>query len=157
MSDYSGLSPPEPFRLKRFATFQTSAAQSSAIVSSLFPPNIQERLYSMKGKDDGSHRESQRDQSTMFLSESSKDGAQSHGETSTFAGRPIADLFPSATVLFGDIAGFTAWSSTREPSQVFVLLESLYALFDTLATKRKVFKIETIGDCYMAVVGLPGT
>ena len=92
----------------------------------------------------------------MFLSESSKDGTQSHVESSALTGRPIADLFPNATVLFGDIAGFTAWSSTREPSQVFVLLESLYALFDSLATKRKVFKVETIGDCYMAVVGLPG-
>jgi hypothetical protein len=25
--------------------------------------------------------------------------------------KPIADLFPMATVLFGDISGFTAWSS----------------------------------------------
>jgi len=30
---------------------------------------------------------------------------------------PIADLFPHCTVFFADIAGFTAWSSTREPSQ----------------------------------------
>mmetsp|Transcript_5697 Transcript_5697/g.16490 ORF Transcript_5697/g.16490 Transcript_5697/m.16490 type:complete len:652 (+) Transcript_5697:160-2115(+) len=57
--------------------------------------------------------------------------------------------------MFGDIAGFTAWSSQRQPSQVFVLLESLYGLFDTLASKRGVFKVETIGDCYMAVTGLP--
>lgn len=27
---------------------------------------------------------------------------------------PIADLFPDCTVFFADIAGFTAWSSTRE-------------------------------------------
>jgi class 3 adenylate cyclase len=111
----------------------------------------------MKDKDEGSHMESHRDENTMFLSDSSKDGAQAHVENSTLTGRPIADLFPHATVLFGDIAGFTAWSSTREPPQVFILLESLYALFDSLAIKRKVFKVETIGDCYMAVVGLPGT
>jgi hypothetical protein len=37
---------------------------------------------------------------------------------------PIADLFPSTTVLFADIAGFTAWSSEREPAQVFQLLVS---------------------------------
>jgi class 3 adenylate cyclase len=35
------------------------------------------------------------------------------------------------------------------------LLESIYSAFDTIAKKRKVFKVETIGDCYMAVVGLP--
>jgi hypothetical protein len=28
------------------------------------------------------------------------------------------------------IAGFTAWSSSREPEQVFVLLENLYRAFD---------------------------
>ena len=68
---------------------------------------------------------------------------------------PIADFFPSATVSFMDIAGFTAWSSAREPSQVFILLETIYKQFDKLAKSRKVFKVETIGDCYLAVCGLP--
>jgi class 3 adenylate cyclase len=68
---------------------------------------------------------------------------------------PIADLFPNTTVLFADIAGFTAWSSQREPPQVFTLLETLYRSFDVIAAKLKVFKVETIGDCYMAVTGLP--
>lgn len=57
--------------------------------------------------------------------------------------------------MFADIEGFTAWSSVREPSQVFTLLESLYATMDRIATKRKVFKVETVGDCYVAVCGLP--
>ena len=52
-------------------------------------------------------------------------------------------------------AGFTAWSSVREPSQVFILLESLYHAFDQIAKRRRVFKVETIGDCYVAVTGLP--
>lgn len=57
--------------------------------------------------------------------------------------------------MFADIAGFTAWSSEREPSQVFKLLETLYHEFDTIAKKLNVFKVETIGDCYVAVSGLP--
>lgn len=57
--------------------------------------------------------------------------------------------------MFADIAGFTAWSSEREPSQVFVLLETLYQKFDTIASRLGVFKVETIGDCYVAVTGLP--
>jgi hypothetical protein len=44
--------------------------------------------------------------------------------------KPIADLFPDCTVYFSDIANFTAWSSVREPSQVFILLESIYGAFD---------------------------
>ena len=58
--------------------------------------------------------------------------------------QPIADLFPNTTVLFADIAGFTAWSSQREPPQVFTLLETLYRSFDVIAGKLKVFKVETI-------------
>ena len=58
-------------------------------------------------------------------------------------------------MLFADIVGFTAWSSVREPAQVFILLESVYHAFDRIAKKRRVFKVETIGDCYVAVVGLP--
>ena len=67
----------------------------------------------------------------------------------------IADLFPHCTVMFADIAGFTAWSSTREPSQVFILLQTVYQNFDSIANRRRVFKVETIGDSYLAVTGLP--
>jgi class 3 adenylate cyclase len=41
----------------------------------------------------------------------------------------------------------------RNPVQVFELLETLYGAFDEVADRRKVFKIETIGDCYVAVTG----
>jgi hypothetical protein len=42
------------------------------------------------------------------------------------------------------ILGFTAWASTREPSHVFVLLESIYREFDHIAKKRRVFKVEVV-------------
>ena len=51
--------------------------------------------------------------------------------------------------MFADLAGFTAWSSSREPTHVFQLLEHLYGEFDKLARRRRVFKVETIGDCYV--------
>lgn len=51
--------------------------------------------------------------------------------------------------------GFTAWSSSRQPTQVFTLLETIYHSFDEIAKRRGVFKVETIGDCYVAVCGLP--
>lgn len=50
---------------------------------------------------------------------------------------------------------FTAWSSARDPSQVFILLETIYHEFDAIAKRRRVFKVEVIGDCYVAVCGLP--
>ena len=31
---------------------------------------------------------------------------------------------------------------------MFILLETLYHAFDQIAKKRRVFKVETVGDCY---------
>jgi hypothetical protein len=41
-----------------------------------------------------------------------------------------------------------AWSSVREPAQVFQFLESAYSAFDRIAEQRNVFKVETIADTY---------
>ena len=60
--------------------------------------------------------------------------------------KPVADLFPNVTVLFADIVGFTAWSSVREPSQVFTLLEGIYSAFDKIAKRRNIYKVETVSD-----------
>ncbi|CAB9516323.1 Receptor-type guanylate cyclase gcy [Seminavis robusta] len=79
----------------------------------------------------------------------------SMGASNPYGSAPIADHFNATTVLFADMVGFTAWSSVREPVQVFTLLETIYHAFDKVARKRGIFKVETIGDCYVAVCGLP--
>lgn len=66
---------------------------------------------------------------------------------------PIADFFPAVTIMFADIVGFTSWSSARQPAQVFILLETIYHAFDEIAEVRRVFKVETVGDCYVAASG----
>lgn len=38
---------------------------------------------------------------------------------------------------------------------MFLLLQTIYHAIDRLAKRRGVFKVETIGDCYVAVTGLP--
>ena len=67
----------------------------------------------------------------------------------------VAHFVLNITEHLVDIAGFTAWSSAREPQQVFQLLETIYAAFDKIAYRHNVFKIETVGDCYVAAAGLP--
>jgi class 3 adenylate cyclase len=99
----------------------------------------------------------------FFLHNTPQNGVAPSGEDSeseaedymVLKRKPIADLFPHCTVLFADISGFTAWSSEREPEQVFTLLQTFFQTFDHLARKRDIFKVETIGDCYVAVTGLP--
>ena len=51
--------------------------------------------------------------------------------------------------------GFTKWSSERSPHEVFKLLERLFWEFDDIAQRLNVFKLGTIGDCYIAVTGIP--
>ncbi|MFZ0013613.1 MAG: adenylate/guanylate cyclase domain-containing protein, partial [Acidimicrobiia bacterium] len=68
---------------------------------------------------------------------------------------PIADDFPSVTVLFADIVGFTAMTSKMEADQVITMLNGLFTMFDDLVAERHLEKIKTIGDAYMAVGGLP--
>ncbi len=129
-----------------------TAVQSTTIVSSLFPSNVRDRLLDANGNntDDDTMRQSVFQPTKTRLRTFLNDG-----DNANDSNKPIADLFTDTTVLFADIAGFTAWSSVREPTQVFTLLETVYGAFDAIAARRGVFKVETIGDSYVAVTGLP--
>lgn len=127
----------------------SSAVKNNAIVSSLFPKNVRDRLY----KENSTHQKKQLQPTKVRLKSMIHDEHATTQENE--ADSPIADLFSNCTVLFADIQGFTSWSSERSPGQVFVLLENIYGAFDRIADRRGVFKVETIGDCYMAVTGLP--
>ena len=58
------------------------------------------------------------------------------------------------TIFFSDIVGFTNISSEFPPIKVSDLLDRLYHELDALSQKHDVFKVETIGDSYMAVTNL---
>jgi class 3 adenylate cyclase len=117
------------------------ALKSGAIVSSLFPEKVRNQLY--QEQEDRLEKESN---TKTFV----------HDANDVVKGsKPMADLFEETTIMFADLAGFTAWSSKRSPTQVFELLECIYSSFDAIAERRGVFKVETIGDCYVAVTGIP--
>ena len=67
----------------------------------------------------------------------------------------IADHFGDVTVLFADIVGFTPMSSHLPPEDVVELLDAVFTEFDKIAAYYELEKIKTIGDCYMAVGGIP--
>jgi adenylate cyclase len=67
----------------------------------------------------------------------------------------IAEQYPDTTVLFADVAGFTAWANRTDPARVVALLEDLFTRFDGVAVESGIEKIKTMGDAYMAVAGAP--
>ena len=88
------------YTTKRQNKTMDNAIRTNQVVASLFPANVRERLMEdaeqqlkadTKGKLAGLTRKDIDDQQLTSVS------------------RPIADFFPHVTVMFADIAGFTAW------------------------------------------------
>eukprot|EP00980_Cylindrotheca_fusiformis_P008038 scaffold1710_cov120-Cylindrotheca_fusiformis.AAC.4 len=115
------------------------------IVANVFPSAIRDRLYQAQGN---------ALQQRQLVGENTK-GVGFESDTGTMGAAPLADLFPNTSIVFADIAGFTAWSSAREPQQVFILLENIYGALDHIVHRLNIFKVETVGDCYVAAAGLP--
>ncbi|GIL66146.1 hypothetical protein Vafri_19742, partial [Volvox africanus] len=66
----------------------------------------------------------------------------------------LATWHPCVTILFCDIVGFTTACSATTPFTVMSFLNDLYSRFDGLVDLYRVYKVETIGDCYMVAGGL---
>ncbi|KXZ47924.1 hypothetical protein GPECTOR_32g537 [Gonium pectorale] len=66
----------------------------------------------------------------------------------------LATKHEAVTILFADIKGFTSMCKEVEPEVVMTFLNDLYNRFDTLLDVYGVYKVETIGDCYMVAGGL---
>lgn len=55
-----------------------------------------------------------------------------------------------ATVAQSDLCGFTRLASTRHPEDVVEILGELFGRFDALTDRFGIYKVETVGDAYIA-------
>ena len=62
-----------------------------------------------------------------------------------------ANQHKEVPILFADITGFTEYSRNREPREVVTMLNILFSKFDELCELHNVFKVYTIGDCYVVI------
>jgi hypothetical protein len=87
---------------KRQRKVMLTATRSSAIISSLFPSKVRNRLYEESAPAGIPEKESQTNRMKNFM-------AKTQRSVEPINTGPIADLFESTTVLFADIKGFTKW------------------------------------------------
>jgi adenylate cyclase len=67
----------------------------------------------------------------------------------------IVDSYDSASILFADMAGFTARTTDTAPDQLVLFLNRVFSDFDLIVESHGLEKIKTTGDSYLVVSGVP--
>jgi len=71
------------------------------------------------------------------------------------ASNPVCHTYKLLTILQADLVGFTAFARSKKPEEVVCVVNGLFSIFDECVGKRAVYKMETVGDAYICVSGLP--
>ncbi|KAJ3417071.1 Ral GTPase-activating protein subunit alpha-2 [Chytridiales sp. JEL 0842] len=66
-----------------------------------------------------------------------------------------AEEFQSVTVFFSDITNMSALSSRATTHQMMATLNKLWGEYDVLCKRWGMYKVETIGDAFLGVLGAP--
>ncbi|OQR91219.1 hypothetical protein THRCLA_09064 [Thraustotheca clavata] len=67
----------------------------------------------------------------------------------------IVDELEEVTLLYSDMVGFTALSSTLKPVESCLFLNKVYSAFDKHLDSFGVYKMDTVGDAFIVIGGLP--
>ncbi|CAB9512395.1 natriuretic peptide receptor 2 [Seminavis robusta] len=116
------------------------------------------QMVGMEEEEDTSQADSVCSSDTGSLHESTGGSASRRctvPSTSAGNGYHAGDYYEDATVLYAQILGLTAWSSSRPAAQIFDLLHDLSKKFEDAASDLGVKLVKTVTDSYVAVSGVP--
>ena len=66
------------------------------------------------------------------------------------------DEFEDATLLFTNMIGYTNFAkNAKDPKEIVNLLSKLFSRFDQLCEENRVYKVHTVGECYV-IMGYNG-
>ena len=116
---------------KRQETVMDSAVKTNDIVNSLFPDQFRQQMLDNADADANGNKSNKSKKEASFHAPSVRSslnkfvagGDFGDDEANLYLSKPVADLFPAATVMMADICGFTAWSR-----YVFVIRHLWYSI-----------------------------
>ncbi|KAJ3074367.1 hypothetical protein HDU98_011436 [Podochytrium sp. JEL0797] len=66
-----------------------------------------------------------------------------------------AEEFASVTVFFSDVTNFSELSNKNSTKDMLAVLNKLWMEYDTICKRWGMYKVETIGDAFLGVIGAP--
>lgn len=67
----------------------------------------------------------------------------------------VVDELAEVTLLYSDMVGFTTLGASLKPGDICVLLNKIYSAFDSHLDEFGVYKMDTVGDAFIVIGGLP--
>jgi len=65
------------------------------------------------------------------------------------------EIFEMVTIIFNDIPMFSDICAQCDGMQIVTMLNTMFGMFDVLSDTNKVYKVETVKDCFVGVAGAP--
>jgi class 3 adenylate cyclase len=112
------------------AAAQLKLSHVERLAADIFPPHLLEAV------------------ATRMASAAGGQGHSHHME------QPLMDRHGDVTVIFADVVGWTQLAASMPPEAAMLWLDRLWQRFDSLCTAHGMYKVETIGDSYLAVAGM---
>jgi len=67
----------------------------------------------------------------------------------------VSEQFDDCSIMFIDLVGYTKIADSMTPQNIFTVLNYIMGQIDIIVSKNQCERLKTIGDCYVAMCGIP--